>query len=119
MLHADAYPGYDNLYISENNQEANISEAAYWAHTRRKFYEVTVANDKDNSAISVLEQISEIYKIGADIRGLNPDQRLENQQQRSEKLVNELFLNLKKHRNCHKKAVRWKQSITPSIIKLP
>jgi transposase len=99
VLHADAYPGYDNLYISDKNPESTISEAACWAHTRRKFYEVTVANDKANIAISVLEQISEIYKIEADIRGLDPDQRLENRQQYSKKLVDELFANLKKHRN--------------------
>jgi transposase len=99
VLHADAYPGYDNLYISDKNPESTISEAACWAHTRRKFYEVTVANDKANIAISILEQISEIYKIEADIRGLDPDQRLENRQQYSKKLVDELFANLKKHRN--------------------
>ena len=63
VLHADAYAGYDNLYISDKNPDATISEAACWAHTRRKFYEVTVANDKANIAISVLKQISEIYKI--------------------------------------------------------
>ncbi len=99
VLHADAYPGYDSLYISDKNPEATISEAACWAHTRRKFYEVTVANNKANIAISALEQISEIYKIEADIRGLDPDQRLENRQQHSKKLVDELFSNLKKHRN--------------------
>ena len=98
VLHADAYPGYDNLYISDENLESTISEAACWAHTRRKFYEVTVANDKANIAISVLEQISEIYKIEADIRGLDPDLRLKNRQQYSKKLVNELFANLKKIR---------------------
>ena len=39
VLHADAYPGYDNLYISDENPGATINEAACWAHTRRKFYE--------------------------------------------------------------------------------
>jgi len=99
VLHADAYAGYDNLYISDKNPDATINEAACWAHTRRKFYEVTVANNKANIAISVLEQISEIYKIEADIRGLDPDQRLKHRQQHSKKLVNELFANLKKDRN--------------------
>jgi len=98
VLHADAYPGYDNLYISEKNPEATISEAACWAHNRRKFYEVTVANNKANIAISVLEQISEIYKIEADIRGLDPDQRLESRRKHSKQLVDELFANIKKHR---------------------
>lgn len=99
VLHADAYAGYDNLYINDENPDATISEAACWAHTRRKFYEVTVANDKANIAISVLEQISEIYKIESDIRGLDPDKRLKHRQKYSKKLVNELFANLKKYRD--------------------
>lgn len=64
-----------------------------------KFYEVTVANNKASIAISVLEQISEIYKIEAEVQGLNPDKRLKHRQQYSKKLVNELFTNLKKYRN--------------------
>jgi transposase len=83
VLHADAYAGYDNLYISDKNPDATISEAACWAHTRRKFYEVTVANNKANIAISVLEQISEIYKVESDIRGLDPDQRLLHRQEKT------------------------------------
>jgi transposase len=42
VFHADAYPGYDALYGDD------IIESACWAHTRRKFYEVTVTNDKAN-----------------------------------------------------------------------
>ena len=99
VLHADAYAGYDNLYISDKNPDATISEAACWAHTRRKFYEVTVANDKANIAISVLEQISEIYKVESDIRGLDPDQRLLHRQEKTKDLVEKLFINFKKYRN--------------------
>lgn len=99
VLHADSYAGYNNLYISDKNPDATISEAACWAHTRRKFYEVTVANDKANIAISVLEQISEIYKIEADIRGLDPDQRLYHRQEKSKNLVKQLFINIKKYRD--------------------
>ena len=88
-----------DLYISDKNPDATISEAACWAHTRRKFYEVTVANDKANIAISVLEQISEIYKIEADIRGLDPDLRLLCRQEKSKNLVERLFINIKKHRD--------------------
>jgi transposase len=99
VLHADAYAGYNKLYISGDNPDATITEAACWAHARRKFYEITVANEKANIAISVLEQISEIYKIESDIRGLAPDQRLKHRQQYSKKLVDELFANLKKYRD--------------------
>ena len=99
VLHADAYSGYNNLYISDKNPDSTISEAACWAHTRRKFYEVTVANSKANIAMSVLEQISEIYKIESNIRGLDPDQRLKNRQEHSKKLVDKLFTTMKKYRN--------------------
>jgi transposase len=62
ILHADAYSGYNQLYNSKENPEATITEAGCWAHARRKFYEVTVANDKASIAITVLEEISNITK---------------------------------------------------------
>ena len=40
-LHADAYAGYKNLYKSDKYPDNKITEAACWAHTRRKFYEIT------------------------------------------------------------------------------
>jgi len=44
VFHADAYAGYNNVYIGGANAKAKITESACWAHTRRKFYEVTVTN---------------------------------------------------------------------------
>ena len=98
VLHADAYSGYNQLYQSQDNMTAAITEAACWAHTRRKFYEVTVANDKANIAISVLEQISEIYKIEAEIKGLDPEVRLDYRQKSSKELVEKLFTDFRKYR---------------------
>lgn len=98
VLHADAYAGYDRLYASKENPAANITEAACWAHTRRKFYEVTVATDNANIALSVLEQVSTLYKIEAEIKGLDPGKRLERRQDASKELVEKLFINLKKWR---------------------
>lgn len=40
ILHADAYSGYNQVYLGA---ELKVTEAACWAHTRRKFYEVTVS----------------------------------------------------------------------------
>ena len=99
VFHADAYAGYDKLYISDKNPEATIEEAACWAHMRRKFYEITVANNKANIAILVLEQISEIYKIEAKIKGLDPNERQRCRQEESKQLVEQLFINLKKYRD--------------------
>jgi transposase len=96
VLHADAYTGYDQLYINDEKSATKIEEAACWAHTRRKFYEVTIANDKANIAIAILEQIGEIYSIEADIRGLEPDKRLEERQKKSKVLVEKLFTGFRK-----------------------
>ena len=94
VLRADAYAGYDRLYPNKDNPDSTISEAACWAHTRRKFYEVTVANNNAIIATTVLEQMSDIYKIEADIKGFDPAERLKERQLRSKILVEEFFKNI-------------------------
>jgi len=91
VLHADAYGGYNNLYPNKDNPDSQISEAACWAHTRRKFYEVTIANNNTIIATTVLEQMSDIYKIEANIKGLDPGERLKERQSSSKILVEEFF----------------------------
>jgi transposase len=93
---ADAYPGYDRLYIDKDNKniEAAITEAACWAHTRRKFYEITVTNDKANIALEILTRIAQIYKIEDDVRGHFPDKRLNHRRQKSKPLIDDLFKRL-------------------------
>lgn len=93
VFHADAYPGYDKLYNDD------ITESACWAHTRRKFYEVTVTNDKANIALEILTRISAIYKIEEEIRGKPPSERLKNRQKKSKKLIDDLFKRLKYLKN--------------------
>lgn len=94
IFHADAYPGYDKLY-----KENKITEAACWAHMRRKFYEVTIANDKANIANEILVRIQNIYKIEEEIRGYPPNERLKNRQERSKSLTNDLFKRFKDLKN--------------------
>jgi transposase len=96
-LHADAYSGYNKLYITADNPDAKIiNEAGCWAHVRRKFYDITIANDKANIAFAVLEKIGEIYQVESEVRGLDPGKRLEVRQEKSVKLVNELFTGFRK-----------------------
>lgn len=97
VFHADAYSGYNNVYIGGATLKAKITEAACWAHTRRKFYEVTVTNPNANIAMKTLEEIGLIYKIEEDISGLDPDQRYKFRQERSKDLVGKLFINWKKY----------------------
>ena len=105
VLHADAYSGYDQLYKSKDEGrgkdkiEARITEAACWAHVRRKFYEVTITKDKATISIKTLEHIALIYKIEEEIRGLDPDQRKQERQSRSKELVQKLFTYWKKFYN--------------------
>lgn len=96
-LHADAYSGYNQLYLSQEDKEAKIKEAACWAHARRKFYDVTITNDKASIAFDVLDQIGEIYKIEETIRGTAPDIRYQVRQKESKPLVEKLFSYLNKY----------------------
>ena len=96
ILHADAYAGYNNLYISEENPEATVKEVCCWAHVRRKFYDIVASNDKANIAYRIIDKIGEIYHIESTVRGLSPDVRLKTRKEKSVKLVNELFTGFKK-----------------------
>ena len=97
VLHADAYSGYDKIYQqTDKNNETKVTEAACWAHTRRKFYEVTLNSDNAVIAFSSIEQIGKIYAIEQEIRGLDPGRRREERQSRSRELVDKLFAYWKK-----------------------
>jgi len=101
VLHADAYGGYDRVYLNKddpkNHIPTDITEAACWAHTRRKFYEIVVTNTKANIATEVLNKIGEIYEVEEKIKGSDPGERLKVRQAESQILVKGLFANLKKY----------------------
>lgn len=99
VFHADAYSGYDALYQPKDAKDSPVSEAACWAHTRRKFYDVTLMTDKAVVATSVLDTIAEIYKIEQDIRGQPPPERHQQRQMRSKPLVDSLFQLLLTYKN--------------------
>jgi len=73
ILQADGYAGFDRLY---NDQDPNhsIKEAACWAHSRRKFYDIQVATDSP-IAREALTRIGELYGIEVEIRGQSPELR--------------------------------------------
>jgi len=62
-LQADAYSGFEELYV-----DRRIEEAACWAHVRRKFYDFHAATQSPIAA-EALRRIGELYAIEADIRG--------------------------------------------------
>jgi len=67
-LQADAYAGYDELY-----KTGKIIEVACWGHSRRKFYDVSVATKADNLADSALDIIGQLYAIEAKAKHLSPN----------------------------------------------
>ncbi len=88
ILQADGYVGFEPLYELERKPGA-ILEAACWAHVRRKFYDIHVAN-KSPIAAEALARIRKLYEIESDIRGQLPEQRKARRQEQSTLLLQEL-----------------------------
>jgi transposase len=71
-LHADAYGGYDHIYLGSNNA---IREVACWAHARRKFFDTRDSSPRD--AHQILEWIRQLYDIEDQARDMSADARRE------------------------------------------
>ncbi len=89
ILQADGYAGYAGLY------DRGVTEAACWAHARRKFFDVHAAT-KSPLALEALQRIAALYAIEATIRGQSPDARLAVRQGQSAPLFAELRIWLEK-----------------------
>ncbi len=83
VLHADGYAGFGGLYGA-----GRISEAACWAHVRRKFYDLH-ATEKSPTASEALRRIQMLYQIESDVRGRQPDERTRERQARAGPLLAE------------------------------
>ena len=84
VLHADGYAGFEQLY-----RPGQISEAACWAHVRRKFFDIHSANSSAIAA-EALERIGALYAVEAEIRGRAPDERCAQRQARAGPLLDQL-----------------------------
>ncbi len=89
ILQADGYAGYAGLY------DRGVTEAACWAHARRKFFDVHAAT-KSPLALEALQRIAALYAIEATIRSQSPDARLAVRQGQSAPLFAELRIWLEK-----------------------
>ena len=102
ILQADAYEGYNKLYLAER-KPAPIQEAACWAHARRPFF--AMANIEINArrkatskkdiplspiAIEVVRQMDALFAIEREINGKTPEERLAVRQSSSRPLVDAL-----------------------------
>jgi transposase len=102
ILQADAYDGYNALYKAER-KPAQVLEAACWAHSRRKFFELAdieaAARRKAEGktpqvvaplALEAVQRIDAIFAIERPINGLSAAERLAARQEMSAPLVADL-----------------------------
>jgi transposase len=84
ILQADAYAGFNTLY-KPGRKPGPITEAACWAHGRRKFFELadiaSKARDRKPATISpmaleAVQKIDAIFMAERSLNGLSPDERL-------------------------------------------
>lgn len=96
ILQADAYAGFYGLY-DPKRRLGSITEAACWAHARRKFFELAdlaqyVPTSKPLAplAVEAVRRIDAIFDIERDINGMSAADRLEQRQQKAAPIVAEL-----------------------------
>jgi transposase len=79
-LQADAYGGYDGIYL-----KGEVTEVACWAHARRKFFD---AKDTDGRrAAQMLEFAGQLYAVEHEAKGLDHDARRALRQERSKPIL--------------------------------
>jgi hypothetical protein len=87
-MQADAYAGYDRLYVA-GCSPGLIVAAARRAHARRKFFDLARLN-KAPIAIEAVARIDALSAIERDINGLLPEERRKVRQERSRPRVEAL-----------------------------
>jgi transposase len=125
VLQADAYGGYKALYADDRPGGA-ITEAACWAHGRRKFYVLAdiAAKARDPRivispiALEAVRRIDAIFDIERTLNGLHTDDRRAIRQAFVKTLVDDLHVWMKEQRGrvsgktpigkaLHYMLVRW------------
>ena len=84
IIHADGYAGFNELFAG-----GHIAEAGCWAHVRRKFFDVHAAIGSP-IAKEALDRIGQLYGVEETIKGLPPDHRRRERQQRSKPVAEAL-----------------------------
>jgi hypothetical protein len=107
ILQADAYDGYNKLYLPDR-KPGQIREGACWSHARRKFFELadTEANARRKAegkkeiplspiAVEVVGRIDALFTIERAINGESAQKRLAVRQAESRPLVDALHIDLR------------------------
>lgn len=87
ILQVDGYAAYNRLAKSDGT---NVILAGCWAHVRRRFYELHLA-ESSHVATKTIEAMVPLWQIEDEVRGQPPDHRREIRQQRSRQIVQALF----------------------------
>ena len=102
ILQADAYDGYNKLYLADR-KPGPVQEAACWVHARRPFF--AMADLEENTrrkaagkkeiplspiAIEVVRRIDALFEIERSINGKCPEERLAVRRNLSQPLVDDL-----------------------------
>jgi transposase len=74
ILQADAYGGYNDLYLP-SRQPGPVTEAGCWAHARRNFFRLAELA-RAPIATEAVRRIDLIFDVERPINGLSIDQRL-------------------------------------------
>lgn len=96
ILQVHGYAGYNRL-VAPDRVGPNIQLAYCWAHARRKLIEITRTGSSPIAEEGV-KRIGELYKIEAELRGLNPEARLAVRQAQSKPLIIDMQTWLAHHR---------------------
>ena len=84
ILHADGYAGFNAVFDG-----GQVTEAACWAHVRRKFFDIHAANASP-LAKEALDRIGALYGVEANIRGKPPDERQRCREENAQPLIADL-----------------------------
>ncbi len=84
-LHADAYTGYDAIFLGSDNE---VVEVACWAHARRKFFDAR--KNYPRQAHQVLEWIRQLYDVEDRARELSVDACCALRREESEPVLDKL-----------------------------
>ena len=87
ICQADAYSGFNGLFV-DGRKPGPIIEAACWAHSRRKFFELARLR-KMLIAIEAVVRIDALFAIEREINGLSAAERLAARHLRSKPLIDD------------------------------
>ncbi len=89
ILQVDGYAAYNKLVRSDGGNDG-VTLAGCWSHSRRKFYELHVA-ESSKVATETVDRMAKLWQVEETVRGQSPDARVAARQQTSEAVVAELF----------------------------